>query len=293
MLSANSVLSVANKMAKMKMANKKLATNRFSAGSALILTVVLTTLLAAVGVVFVMMARVDKIATSAISENRELNFAVETVIAKISQELVLDMPRGSGPCCPGQEYYDYPDPCNAWLASLEPDVERDADPTKDRYYWRQISDITGYLDWIGFATRYVKVDPPGTRKVILEYPPIQLDAAGELHPGKELDDGMVGGVLGGEPRGQLADADGDGIADAKWIPLYNITTSKGKTIYAAIRIVDSQAMANVNTAFMFDPREIIRERIDGSSQMQINLAGLARHGSPGDDVNEIQFSFYL
>ncbi|NVL91362.1 MAG: hypothetical protein HWN69_10340, partial [Desulfobacterales bacterium] len=83
------------------MANKKLGKNRFSAGSALILTVVLTTLLAVVGVVFVMMARVDKIATSAISENRELNFAVETVIAKISQELALDVPHKPG-CCPGQ-----------------------------------------------------------------------------------------------------------------------------------------------------------------------------------------------
>jgi len=283
MLSANSVFSVAKKMAKMKMENKKLGKSRFSAGSALILTVVLTTLLAVVGVVFVMMARVDKISTSAISENRELGFAVEAVIAKISQELVLDIPRSSAPCCPEQEYYDYPDPCNAWLASLEPDVERGASPQEDIYYWRQISDITGYLDWRGFATRYVKVDPPGTRKVILEYPPIKLDAVGELDPGGLWDDGM----LDDEPRGQLADADGDGIADAKWVPLYNITTSKGKTIYAAIRIVDNQAMVNVNTACRFDPYEIIRERIDGSSQMQINLAGLARFG---DDVNEIHFA---
>jgi len=104
---------------------------------------------------------------------------------------------------------------------------------------------------------------------------------------------MVGGVLGGEPRGQLADADGDGIADSKWIPLYNITTSKGKTIYAAIRIVDSQAMVNVNTAYKFDPCEVplFRERIDGSSQMQINLDGLARHINPGDDdVNEVHYA---
>ncbi len=266
------------------MANEKLGKNRFSAGSALILTVVLTTLLAAVGVVFVMMARVDKIATSAISENRELNFAVETVIAKISQELALDVPH-KPVCCPGQEYYDYPDPCNTWLASLEPDVERDPDdPEDDIYYWRQISDVTGYLAWSGFATRYVKVDPPGSRKVILEYPKIYLDINGELDGGNDMDDGMLGGVLGGELRGQLADADGDGIADAKWIPLDNIRTSKGKTIYAAIRIIDNQAMENVNIAGTFDPNSIIRERIDGSSQMQINLAGLARFG---DDVDEI------
>lgn len=254
--------------------------SRVRAGSALILTVVLTTLLAIVGVVFVMMARVDKISTSAISENRELGFAVEAVIAKISQELALDFPRSAAICCPAQEYYDYPDPCNAWLASLEPYLERDPDPTKDRYLWRQISDVTGYLAWRGFATRYVKVDPPGNRKVILEYPKIYLDINGELDGGNDMDDGM----LENELRGQLADADGDGIADSKWIVLDNITTSKGKPIYAAIRIVDNQAMVNVNTAGTFDPNSIIRERIDGSSQMQINLAGLARFG---DDVDKI------
>ena len=261
--------------------------SRVRAGSALILTVVLTTLLAIVGVVFVMMARVDKIATSAISENRELGFAVEAVIARISQELVLDFPRKPAICCPAQEYYDYPDPCNAWLASLEPDVERDPDDLtgqSDIYYWRQISDVTGYLAWRGFATRHVKVDPPGNRKTMLEYPEIYLDATGELDLGG-LDDGM----LGGEPRGQLADADGDHIADSKWIKLYNITTSKGKPIYAAIRVIDNSAMLNVNTAYKFDPCEVLlfREKIDGSSQMQINLAGLARFG---DDVNDIHFA---
>ena len=285
MLSANSVFSVAKKMAKMKMENKKLGKNSFSAGSALILTVVLTTLLAIVGVVFVMMARVDKIATSAISENRELGFAAEVVIARISQELVLDFPHKAAICCPEQEYYDYPDPCNAWLASLEPDVERhptDKTGKQDRYYWRQISDVTGYLryrqpDWdptnVRDVRRNVNVEPPD-RKYIREYPKIKLD----LHP-------VTGELVLVE---QLADADGDGIADSKWIVLDNITTSKGKPIYAAIRIVDNQAMANVNTACMFDPREIIRrERIDGSSQMQINLAGLARFG---DDVNDIHLA---
>jgi len=250
-------------MAKTKMANKKLGKNRFSAGSALILTVVLTTLLAIVGVVFVMMARVDKISTTAIEENRELGFAVEAVIARISQELALDIPGMPK----GKEYYDYPDPCNAWLASLEPYLERDPDPSKDKYLWRQISDVTGYLAGSGFATRYVNVDPPD-RKYIREYPKIILGNNDQLLE-------------------QLADADGDGIADSKWIVLDNITTSKGKPIYAAIRIVDNQAMANVNTAYRFDPREISRERIDGSSQMQINLARLARFG---DDVNDIHFA---
>ncbi|GAG03479.1 unnamed protein product, partial [marine sediment metagenome] len=55
---------------------------------------------------------------------------------------------------------------------------------------------------------------------------------------------------------------------------------------AAIRIIDNAAMLNVNTACKFDPCEVplFCERIDGSSQMQINLAGLARFE---DDVDEI------
>ena len=86
------------------------------AGSAFILAVVLTGLLAIVGVLFLMAARVDKVATSAISENRELKFAIETVIAKISQELVLDTPGVADQ----QDYYDYPGQYDKWLANLEP-----------------------------------------------------------------------------------------------------------------------------------------------------------------------------
>ncbi|GAG37311.1 unnamed protein product, partial [marine sediment metagenome] len=124
------------------MANKKSAKKTFSSGSTLILAVVLTSLLAIIGVMFVMVARVNRVATSAISDNKELKFAVESIIAKISQELVLDVP-----CIAGQEYYDYPDANNAWLASLEPDVNDNGTPdvSDDIYYWRQISDVTGFL----------------------------------------------------------------------------------------------------------------------------------------------------
>ncbi len=76
----------------MKTAHEIFSEDTLSNGSALIIAVVLTSLLSIIGVMFVMVARVDRIATSAISENKELNFAVETVVAKISQELVLDVP---------------------------------------------------------------------------------------------------------------------------------------------------------------------------------------------------------
>ncbi|MHC4544893.1 MAG: ComEA family DNA-binding protein [Planctomycetota bacterium] len=224
----------------METRDRKFVGSVFSSGSALILTVVLTSMLAIVGILFVMMARVDKVATSAISENRELNLAVETVIAKISQELVSDIPG----VIPWQEYYDYPDVNNIWLASLEPklnDGGTPADPTDDIYYWRQISDITGYLGPLSrdlpanVVADHVKIDPCDLR----------------------------------------ADADGDGISDSLWIKLPDMTSSKGEPIYVAVRVVDNQAMLNVNIGFKFDPTAAEPNRIDGSSQLQINLMALS------------------
>ena len=260
-----------------------------SAGSALILAVVLTSILAIVGILFVMMARVDKVATSAISENRELDLAIETIIARISQELVSDIPGVAG-----QEYYDYPDPCNAWLASLEPELidGSSVDPNFHIYKWPQISDITGFLRNrpFPFATQYVNVDPvwgwgPFNQDFIREYPPIWIDPNNGLLEKGSLNDGR----LDNEWRGQLADADGDGIGDSKWVKLYDVSSSKGKSIYAAVRVVDPGGTLNVNTAYKFDPCAVplLPEWIDGSSQMQINLARLAR---PADDINEIDIA---
>jgi len=173
---------------------------RYENGSALILAVVLTSLLAIVGVLFVMAARVDKIATSAISENKDLDFAVDTVITKISQELTLDVPHND-PCRPFEEYYDYPDSRNPWLASLEPN---------DSMMWPQISNVTG--------AEVVWVDWPA--EIVPDYQ-------------HDVNEGLI------------ADADGDGVSDSVWIELDDMTSSKGKPIFAAIRIIDNGAMLNV------------------------------------------------
>jgi len=227
---------------------------RYEIGSALILAVVLTSLLAIVGVMFLMAARVDRMATSGISENRELNFAVETVVAKISQELVLDVPGVAGQ----PDYHDYPSLEDKWLANLEP-----YDPNgTGTYYWRQISDVTGFLAFNAFPNQNVTVKPVGlsTTVYVREYPEIWLNSDGKFvdKNGNLLTDGVS------------ADADGDGIADSKWIKLDDITSNKGKTIFAAIRVVDNGGMLNVDTAYKFDPNTS-----DGSSQMQINLMGLS------------------
>ncbi|MBC8471166.1 MAG: helix-hairpin-helix domain-containing protein [Planctomycetes bacterium] len=230
----------------MRTVNKKFRKCTFSAGSALILAVVLTSLLAIVGVMFVLVTRIDKIATSAISDSKELDFAVETVIAKISQELALDVPGE------GAEYQDYPGPEDKWLASLEPYQ------SGNNYYWRQISDVTGNL--AGYNTDI-------QAKIVSEY-----DVIADFNN-----------------LTANADADGDGVGDSKWINLADITSGKGKPIYAAIRIVDLGAMLNVNTAYKFDLNDpnVTLPNINGSGQMQINLMALAgRNSGPAGSADE-------
>jgi len=112
---------------------------RQTSGSAIILAVVLTSLLAIIGIMFLLSSRVDSIATSAISENKDLNLAVDTVIAQISEELAWDVPRADVNGVPVGEYYDYPDGNNnPWLACLEP-----YQVAAGHYRWRQISNIYG------------------------------------------------------------------------------------------------------------------------------------------------------
>lgn len=237
---------------------------RYEKGSALILAVVLTSLLAIIGTIFLMSSRIERMATSAISENKELNYAVDSVIAKITQELVSDVP-GDIPGVARQEYYDYPGLRDRWLASLEPYEQAGS------YYWRQISDVTGYIGRIisGVKGSWDTQDIEITNSPIND----RFEAIIEDHKKIELDgDGYL--------EEQLADADGDGVADSKWVELDDMTSNKGRPIYAAIRIIDNGGMLNVNTARQFDPdaAAVTAAQIDGSSQTQINLFGLAQRG---------------
>ncbi|MBA7635259.1 hypothetical protein ES703_42860 [subsurface metagenome] len=245
------------------MKNKESGKNKFPVGSAFILAVVLTTLLAIVGTMFLMAARVNKMSTSAISENRELNFAVETIIAKISQELVLDTPGVAE-----QEYYDYPGSKDRWLASPEP-------YEKNGKKWRQISDVTGYInrEWNAAAQQDVDVKP-SNRTYINEYPEIKVNSDGEFL-------NIYGNVLS---KGMWADADGDGVSDSVWVQVPSMNSSKGKPIFAAIRIVDNCGMINLNTAYKFD--EADANMVDGSSQLQINLMALADQPGQAPDTTD-------
>jgi hypothetical protein len=211
---------------------------RLRRGSALILTVVLTSLLAIVGVLFLMAARLDKMATSATTAGRELTFAVDTVLSEISEDLVEDVP-GVGK---NQEYYDFPDAENAWLADLEP-----YRAGNNRYGWRQISNVGGVLRR---STQNVLIGVVGERQ------PIDVSIP--------------------EPN---ADADGDGITDARWFLVPGATSSKGQPVYAAVRIIDNGGMLNINTGSMFAPEHPEEARVDGSALRQVNVLALAQ--APG------------
>jgi hypothetical protein len=237
-------------------------------GSALIMTVVLTVLLAVVAVMFVAVARMDVASTSNISDNKTLDSAAKSIISIISKELVLDtpgvalkaglLPKTSYPQY--YDYYDYADVNDSWLASLQPyfhdNNSTPADTNDDIYCWHQISDVTGYLRQENFDCNRVPVG----LTTIEDYPDITLNTDGSL-------------------QSQLADADGDGIADSKWIELENLRSSKGQRIYAAVRVIDNCGMVNINTAHSFDANTA-----DGNSQMQINLRGLLKWA---DDINDL------
>lgn len=228
-------------------------------GTAFILVVMLVTLLSVIGVMFLLRSRVERMSASAIRHEEELNNAVDSAVAAISQQLVLDTP-GVDVDANGasrQEYYDYPDPCNAWLANLEPYLDTDG-----LYKWQQISDVTGYLRLRVFQRWNVSIDPTPLT-------PFEPQDYINNYPALTFTNDLL--------NEQWADADGDGIADSKWIELTDalnnpfITTSKGELVYAAIRVVDNGGMLNVNTGYKFEPfvqfgKEVKASDIDGSRQ---------------------------
>jgi hypothetical protein len=218
--------------------NRECRTQR---GSAIILAIVLTSLLAIIGVLFLISSRVDSIATSSIADNKDLTLAVDTVIAKISEDLAEDVNKSIDPT-------DYPDASNFWLASIDPN---------DANMWPHITDLYNQLG----VYAYLPVD-----KVLYEHG----DMAGNSMPGNLY----------------RADADGDGAPDSMWVQVPAKSSSKGKPIFAAVRIIDNGAMLNVNTGFKFEPSSSV-----GSKQADINLMALAgKPGSPPDALSESNLS---
>ncbi|MGD0551645.1 MAG: hypothetical protein ABSB25_03225 [Sedimentisphaerales bacterium] len=228
-------------------------TERLRQGSAIILAVVLTTLLAILGVLFLFSSRVDSVATSAVGDNHDLKLAVDTVVSQISQVLIHNVPGVDA----NGTYYNYPDGNNSWLACLEP-----YQYAPNIYHWRHITDINNT-----FWANSVLCDIPAN--IVREYQD-SVDV-GDSTPVKQF----------------YADADGDGVSDSFWMQVQNVNSSKGKPVYAAIRIIDNGGMLNINTAYWFDVNADAN-RTDGSSQTQINLLALAQRPYENPATTTIQ-----
>ena len=272
-------------------------------GSALLLCIVLTMLLAVIGVTFVAVSRIDDSVTGVISDKKNLDNAIDAIISKINDQLVLDTPgiysqddiKNMDKDEKLQlEYYDYPGSNDTWLSSIEPMSLDGVDAVSasgsfDEWRWEQISDPTGYLKNNEIATNIVKLKPSGSND-IAEYPEIEVDEFGRLLGGKndtsaDKDDGEDDD----EYTGQLADADGDGIADSKWVELEDFSTTTGQKVYAAIRVIDNGGMVNLNTALGMNLESDLRNMVDGSSLTQIDLAGMIIPSSSQSFDNRMDF----
>lgn len=200
-------------------------------GSALVMVVVLTVLLAAIGVLFVMASRIDEMSTSSIVKTHDLDLAVESVVELISESLTQDVTLAQ------QEAFDFPGWDNIrgdrWLSTINPDPndpDTPADYSDDFYIWTKLTDLTGELqDWGKYsllADIYLPVEANDIPHVPNWY----------TLPWYARDYQVA------------ADADGDGVTDSIWIRLPGKTGARGEPIFAAVRIIDNCGMLNLNTA---------------------------------------------
>lgn len=320
-------------------------------GSALILVVVVTVLLAVVGVMFLMVSRAGQMESAAVVQSKDLDAAVQTVVSRIDEVLAADL-FGINPARPdivdasalnpdADEPWDLAehnpgfnngfgmdgiagtwddmispgtngklDPSQApasnddvwlagmlddyWLASLEPVWRNDngtpADPTDDIYVWPHITDLWGTIQGTPDSLYYQQF----VRSQHIYYPQTAakywLDPDNSSAPSQWGTESWVWDVYkvsaynvrakiikpkdrmkiilqGAAPDasewnnpastcsyGARADADGDGVADSRWVVVPGQTTSRGDPVFAAVRIIDNCAMLNLNAASCFDVR---------------------------------------
>jgi hypothetical protein len=323
-------------------------------GAALILVVVVTVLLAAIGVMFVMTSRLSEMETTAVADQQDLNAAVDTIVGRIDEVLVEDLfaddnimvnadsllsANGYDPdVIYADELFDYPihhsvlgadgitdtvddviDPGpdnvfnditnlddvwipgqvdDCWLASLEPVFNDNGTPATwdDFYEWRHITDLWGSIEAADDSLFFQQYDS-GDHHKFFQYNPgvFWLDPDDDTVPGqwangqavrdayqvsaynvvakvieskdrvKVIQQGATGTTEFPDPWdnptytmsfGARADADGDGVADSRWVKVPGMTTSRGKDVFAAVRIIDNCAMLNLNAAYCFYQEDV-------------------------------------
>jgi hypothetical protein len=198
-------------------------------GSALIMVVVLTVLLAAIGILFVMASRVDEMASSSVVRDHDLDCATESVVELISQRLLNDVTDPRYWLVDYPAWVRYPQPGSTvsirgdlWLSTIEPTIPPGRrnmmgmlwSYQDDAFLWRQVSDITGQLWQRGVVGWFAGVDVPADANDFVPVP---------------------------------ADADGDGIVDSVWTRMPGISGSRGEPVFVAVRIIDNCGMLNLNT----------------------------------------------
>ncbi len=225
-------------------------------GSAMILVIVLTVLLSLIGILFVMVSRLNEMSTLSLRSDSSLDAGTQSVIERINNVLVDDLfgsdrkgPLGVKRLVAGgieAEGYDSADIDDKWLADIEPLVVRGAFDyaQDDSYTWDHITDLYG-------------IDiSPGVPM------PDELVLGENLFRGA-VDDGTITseevGIsvpytnLSSQLCRFVADADGDGVWDSIWVRVPGLHSGGGKPIYAAVRIIDNCAMLNLNTVNRNDP----------------------------------------
>jgi hypothetical protein len=221
-------------------------------GSALILVVVVTVLLSVVGILFVMTARMREMTTANVTDDRDLDTGIQTLAGQIQTVLLQDLFGTKltssiidDTPLQGNEAYDS-STVDPWLASLEPTWLNDngtpANPLDDLYQWDHMTDLYGKASkWNGILRDGL------TGWVLPQFGGIVEDYQDFGQCPKKVVNGQTVPDVDGFP----ADADGDGVADSTWTGLPDMSTSKGKPLFAAVRIIDNCAMLNLNTAYCF------------------------------------------
>jgi len=262
------------------------------------MALVITVILFIMGLMFVSTTQTEKSSVSGLEEQNTLKTGLDTVIDQINTVLVDDLFGGVGGTgnmldgSAGNEYWDYPGPDDPWLASLEPEYV-DLGGGVGFFYWRHITDL--YSDNFGIPSvlpaRYFdpdneditdQWDTNGTywwwywvsnfsgdillpHKFTVARIVSDLDGMGIIKDRANLDSTIRSTF----PWGARADADGDGVADSRWVKVPNITGPQGQNIYTAVRIIDNGGMININTAYR-DPT-LVGGDWDGSRLSHINL----------------------
>ena len=259
-------------------------------GNALLLGIIATMLLFIMGMAFLSTTMTEKVTVTNVQQRDTLDQGLDAVLQQINTTLTEDLFDENGRLLGGDgtddsaEYYDYPGPDDPWLASTEPEALESSTPntgSDDTYYWRHLSDLYGNGFGIPAGTWYDPLDRNDpTQWSSLEptelyfrvnpanwvnYPRIAQENKGtEII----LDQQSWSDPMSVCPWGAMADADGDGVTDARWVRIPGLRGPQGEYLYTAVRIIDNSAGLNVNIAYAND------EESKGERLTELSLVGM-------------------